>query len=296
MTSTITLVSHGPAGSGPSLMMHAFGDGLVETAQAEQVSVIDLPGQDGAQAILHIAAADGAGDIAGSCTPTYLTTPVKANLTVDHTHLTALAGLVEDTYLLVTRADDPRASVPELFNQPSVAAAAPRGGNTHIQAMLLDRATAAPITVKFFPDLGAATRSVRSGVSDWTTGVTSDFRADVDAGVLAVVASFADSADSDIPTLTSRGIDVRFSLWRGLIGPPGLTAEQVETWTKRVSAVQSSKAWNAYLLDTGLRNAPLTPTQFRALLDAEDRNYRDWLTDLARSQAEPTSQSLKGGS
>jgi putative tricarboxylic transport membrane protein len=278
----LTLISHGPPGSGPSLMLAALGAALTETSQVDSAQVIDLPGDDGAAAILAVAAASGDAFVAGSCTPTYLTTPAKQHLPVTYRELTPLAGLVSDTYLLATRRGHPRAGLAALFGQPTVAAAAPYGGNTHIQAMLLGDVVPAGVTVSFEPDLASAIEAVASGKADWTTGVATDFRAGVAAGRLAVAGSFADGTPAGgPPTLRSAGIDVTFQLWRGLIGPPALGPDAHKRWAAWLAAARASSAWRAYLAESGLTDLALSGPGFGSLLATENANYLNWLTRLA---------------
>lgn len=292
--SDFTFISHGPRGSGPWLMMTALGAALQETSQAGSVTVLDLAGRDGAEAIERIAEAAGDELTTASCTPTYLTTPAKQHLPVTYRDLTPLAGLVSDTYMLATRAGHPRGGVPELFGYPTVAAAAPFGGNTHIQAMLLGDVVPAPVTVIFKPDQAAAIAAVAGGEADWTTGVATDFQAGVTAGRLAVIGSFAagdykageDGAGKDgaaPPTLGSAGIPVTFRLWRGLMGPPGLGTDARERWAARLRAARSSRAWLSYLDESGLTDLDLPAAGFSALLDEENANYQGWLDRLARA-------------
>jgi putative tricarboxylic transport membrane protein len=278
----LTLISHGPPGSGPSLMLAALGAALTEASPVDSAQVIDLPGGDGAEAILRVTAASGDEFVAGSCTPTYLTTPAKQHLPVTYRDLTPLAGLVSDTYLLATRRGHPRAGLAALFSQPTVAAAAPYGGNTHIQAMLLGDAVPAGVSVSFEPDLASAIEAVATGRADWTTGVATDFRAGVAAGRLAVAGSFADGTRADgPPALRSAGIDVTFQLWRGLIGPPALGPAARKRWDAWLAAARTSSAWRTYLAESGLTDLTVSGTGFGALLATENANYLDWLTRLA---------------
>jgi putative tricarboxylic transport membrane protein len=257
-------------------MMAALAAALVETDQAASVEVIDLPGSDGAEAILRLGTSAGEPDIAGSCTPTYLTTPAKQHLAFTHRELTPLAGLVADTYLIVTRANHPRAELAAMFAEPTTAAAAPAGGNTHIQALLLEDAAGQKVTVSIQPDQVSAIDAVATGAADWTTGVATDFADGVAAGRLTVVGTFA-SSDADGPNLRSAGIDVTFQLWRGLIGPPELDAATVDRWAAGVQRARTTAAWRDYLASAGLKDLDLTAAEFGKLLDAEQVNYLGWL-------------------
>jgi putative tricarboxylic transport membrane protein len=266
-------------------MLAALGAALTASGQVESVKVVDLPADDGAEAIMALGAAAGDELVAGSCTPTYLTTPAKRHLPVTYRQLTPLGGLVSDTYLLATRAGYPRPGLASLFSQPTTAAAAPYGGNTHIQAMLLDDVVPAGVTVLFKPDLASATEAVASGQADWTTGVATDFKAGVAAGLLAVAGSFA-AADSTLtggpPALRTAGIDVTFQLWRGLIGPPGLSANALSRWEQWLAAARAGRAWQAYRSESGLTDLALSGAQFARLLADENANYLGWLARLER--------------
>ena len=276
----VTLISHGPPGSGPSLMLAALGAALVESEQVVSADVVDLPESDGAAAILRLGAAAAGPDIAGSCTPTYLTSPLKQHLPITHRDLTPLAGLVSDSYLIVTRADHPRAELTTMFTEATTAAVAPSGGNTHIQALLLADATGRDVAIAIHPDLATAIDAVADGFADWTTGVATDFADHVAAGQVVVLGSFDTDGTPGPPTLRNGGIDVTFQLWRGLIGPPGLEPAMVERWGQRVRVARTTQAWQDYLAAAGLTNLDLSGSKFGDLLDAEQVNYRRWLGRL----------------
>src|SRR5262245_38556576 len=113
-----TLISHGGDGSGPYLMLEALASALAGDATNELPDVIAMPGDDGAEAILYLGAERGNSGVAGSCTPTYLTTPIKRSLPITYRELTPLARLVTDTYLLVVGAGHPAVTASDLFSRP----------------------------------------------------------------------------------------------------------------------------------------------------------------------------------
>ena len=276
-----TLIAHGGPGTGPYLMLEALANAFDETGDGRP-EVVAMPGDDGAEAILHLGRQAANAGIAGSCTPTYLTTPLKRNLPITYRDLTPLSGLVADTYLLVVGGNHPAASASELFSRPTTVAVAPKGGNTHIQAMLLNQATKSRIQMDFYPDVAGAAAAVRVGRADWTTGVTSDFLTDLEAGDLRLVATFAADADAKEPSssLRAQGIDVSFPLWRGLIGPPGLDEEAVARWEAGIASAVESPVWSAYLAEARLSPALLGAEEFGDLLEAEASLYEEWTRRL----------------
>jgi putative tricarboxylic transport membrane protein len=262
-------------------MLDALAQALAEALGCPLPTVSARPGDDGAEAILHLAAHPGHPALAGSCTPTYFTTPLKRHMNVTYRELTPLAGLVADTYLLVVRHDHPATDAVELLAGRTTAAAAPRGGNTHIQAMLLRDTTSQEISIEFHDQVPAAVAAVREGRADWTTGVLSDVRAELDAGRLRILATFAPLGErGPAPSLREQGIDLDFALWRGLIGPPRLGRDAVTRWSTWLRAAIDTEPWRAYLADAHLRPAYLSPEEFAALLDSEAPRYERWSARL----------------
>jgi putative tricarboxylic transport membrane protein len=274
----LVVISHGPPGSGPALMAAGLASAIAETDTGTEVRVEHLFESDGAQAILALSDAGGDGRVASTCTPTFFTTPIKQSLPVRYTDLTPLAGLVRATYLLVVSSGHAARDAKDLFGKPTRAACAPRGGNTHIQALCLAELTTSEVTPVFYSSVPAAAEALISGNADWTTGVLSDFEAHLQAGELRVLASLDE--DDVLPTLTSQGIEFTFRLWRGLIGPPRLSADAVLGWVSRLEQASASPAWSSYLENAGVRSALTSPAEFAALLHKEGPQYAAWLARM----------------
>ncbi|MGH8775855.1 MAG: tripartite tricarboxylate transporter substrate-binding protein [Jiangellaceae bacterium] len=276
----LTFVSHGPAGSGPSLMMNALAAAVSRADPHRSVEVFDLPGREGAEAICHLGDRAGETDVLGSCTPTYLTTPPKQSLAYCIDDFTAVAGLVTDTYLLAVRADHPRPSLAALFSAPTVAAASPYGGNTHIQAMLIAD-LAAGVRIDCLPTPRAANDAVIAGTADWTTGVGSDFAPAVKTGELRVLGTFDEpGSNADQPALAENGIDVVFPLWRGVVAPPGLSAPDVLGWEQLLAAARATGPWQTYLTRSGMQDADWDSGAFREVLNSEKIHYAGWIARI----------------
>ena len=283
----LRLISHGSPGSGPDRLLGALAAAILEASAGTKPAVEHLPGGDGADAIMALAAAAGDGSVAASCTPTYLTTPVKRHLAVRYSDLTPLGRLVADTYLLAVRRDAPWQDVREMLAAGAVCAAAPRGGNTHIQSMLLHDATGLNAPVHYYQSIQEATAAVADGEAGWTTGVVSDFADGLLAGRLRILANFGSGDDPNAAgvSLIAQGIEVTFPLWRGLIGPGGLSAEDVAAWEARLRGACATAAWAQYLAGQRLRGALTSAADFRAELDGEAPRYEAWLRQIESDSA-----------
>ncbi|GGL98118.1 tripartite tricarboxylate transporter substrate-binding protein [Nakamurella endophytica] len=275
----LTFVSHGPAGSGPSLMMAALAEAVRAVQPDLEIRTVDLPARDGAEAITHLGERPGDATVLGSCTPTYLTTPLKQDLPWRAADFTAVAGLVQDTYLLAVRTDHPRAGLDSLFDAPTVAAAAPYGGNTHIQALLVGDQVPG-VDVRIVDSPAAAVEEVAAGTADWTTGVGSDFAAGLRDGRLRVIGTFAEHGTPDRPALADAGIDVRFPLWRGVVAPPGLAASDLAAWERLLAGARRTPPWRDYVTGAGMQDADWDSAGFREVLDREQVRYAAWIDRL----------------
>jgi tripartite-type tricarboxylate transporter receptor subunit TctC len=260
-------------------MMSALADGMVEAGLSARPSVEALPGQDGGDSIRRTAAAAGTDEwLLASCTPSWLTTPVVHALPQTIHTMTPVARLVGDSYVLVVLGSDPARSATELFADDTVASAPKRGGNTDIQAMLLDGALATSVSVTIIHNQFDVLDALRDGTVRWTSGVYSDFAPLLEDGTLRVVATFDPEPvpGALAPSLRAQGVDVVFPLWRGTVAPGGI-GDRVDAWTAMIRAALEQPAWAAYLAQERQREAYLDPAAFGALLAEENARYVAWL-------------------
>ena len=275
----LQFVSLGPVGSGTYLMLEALSASLDEAGLAAPPPISIAVGQDGGEAMLQVAA--GGPGVLGACSPAYLTTPVVHGLSVTWRDLTPVARLVSDSYLLVASTGSAK-SASDLLARPTTAVVPKAGGNTDIQAMLIGRATGHDVSVIVERNPASRRQALLSGAAHWTTGVHSDFAADLEAGVLDVLATFDTQPSATAPTLREQGIDVDFPLWRGVIGPGDLDASVVAAWTAALQVALTQQAWSHYVSQHRQTTAFLAAADFATMLAREDITYRRWLTDMDR--------------
>lgn len=84
----------------------------------------------------------------------------------------------------------------------------------------------------------------------------------------------------DAPTLTESGIDLEFTNWRGLVAPPGLSAEQTQRLVGLVERMHDTDQWAQAIKDNGWTDALLTGEDFATFLKQQDERVRTTLTDL----------------
>ena len=278
---SLEFVSQGHPGSGTHLMLSALATALSEAGVCEPPPISVGFDLDGGEAIRMVAA--GGPGVLGSCSPAYLTSPVVHGMSETWESLTPVAKLVEDSYLLVVPAGTVT-DAGDLFSGPTTVVIPKAGGNTDIQAMLLGAATGTETTVVVEHDPVQLRGLLDGERAQWTTGVYSDFAAELSAGRLEVLASFdaVRSENAVWPTLREHGIDVVFPLWRGVIGPGSLPDTVVAAWQDALQVALSQPAWADYCREHRQQTAYQPAEDFAALLAEEDRNYRTWLDALER--------------
>ncbi len=285
MPSIIDLVVHGPPGSAPPVLARAFLDGLAEAdVDPRRARLLDRGGDPGVDAMATLAARPGDADILSTCTPVFLQAPLLRGLALTHRDLTPLARLVTDHFFLVVAADSPiadaRAFVAALPRRRSRTGGYFLGGINHLLALSITEQAQADIDFTVTASEPAVWAALTAGALDWACGVGAELLPLVEAGrirVLAVLDGERRRPFVSAPTLTEHGLAVSFALWRGLIGPAGLSAAQQRHWHELAATVTRTQAWQDYLHRNGQSASFLPGAAFGDFLEAEWRWYETHL-------------------
>ena len=290
MASRLEFVVHARPGTGPDVMAQAIVQSGIELGLLPPDTIVShRPGHDGAEAMQYLMERSGSPNIVSTCTPTFLTTPLKAHLGFTYADLTPICRLVADSYLLVTPSTHPWATMQDLIaaarEKPAAVTvgAAPKGGNNHIHAHLIANATGTKFSLRFFSSSQELLEALASHRIDWTTAVAAEVRDNVQDGKLRILGALSKQRSPlypDVPTLKEEGVPVTFSLWRGIIGPPSVPDDarsRIESSLRRVTKTES---WKSYLKRNGQQAAFLDSASFGSLLSQESTEYRLWLTDI----------------
>jgi putative tricarboxylic transport membrane protein len=106
----------------------------------------------------------------------------------------------------------------------------------------------------------------------------------VKAGKLRIIAITApkrvEGDGSDIPTWAEMGIDGTFLHWRGIMGPGGLTPEQVAAWDKILGQMVQSSAWKTEIEKRGWTGAYLASKPFTDFLTQDRNTFEKFLREV----------------
>lgn len=99
--------------------------------------------------------------------------------------------------------------------------------------------------------------------------------------ILAVTSNERLGGDfKDIPTLKELGIDAEFTIWRGVLGPKGMTAEQIAYWDKTLKALSENEAWANELQANDWASEYRNSADFTAFLGEQEVVVQEMLTAL----------------
>ncbi|MDT2047971.1 tripartite tricarboxylate transporter substrate binding protein [Priestia flexa] len=68
-----------------------------------------------------------------------------------------------------------------------------------------------------------------------------------DVRILGISAPQRLAEFNNVPTWKEEGVDVVFSHWRGLMGPPNMTQEEIDYWNQTIYKMVNTKAWKQLL-------------------------------------------------
>jgi putative tricarboxylic transport membrane protein len=84
----------------------------------------------------------------------------------------------------------------------------------------------------------------------------------------------------DVPTLTESGVKLVFVNWRGVLAPPGISAERRDQLIDDLVTMHDSPQWHKTLVKNGWIDTFRTGDDFEKFLVAQDNRVSGTLTKL----------------
>jgi putative tricarboxylic transport membrane protein len=223
------------------------------------VTVISKVGGGGVLAWTYLNQHAGDGAYLSISPINLLTEHILGASPISYRDVTPLAQLFDEYVAFSVRADSPiqdgRDLVRRIAADPkavSFAVAASLGGANHIATALAMKAAGADVRkLKFvvFTSGGQSVTAVMGGHVDVAVTPASGAARQMQGGRLRVIALSAPQrfggALSAVPTWKENGVNSVFSSPRGVIGPKGMTGEQIAYWEGVLARVVQAEAWKA---------------------------------------------------
>ena len=258
------------------------------------VTVVNKPGGGGAMSLVYLNQHAGDGHFLATNTPNVIANDINGRTPVRYTEITPLATMADQYTAVAVRADSPLRTGQDMIDRlrkdpGSLAVSTPTtlGSINHMSYALVARA--AGIDVKKLRAVilgsgGDGVTAVLGGHVDAHVGTTSSVIRMVESGKMRVLAIAAPKRlgppYEGTPTWTEQGYPVVLGTWRGVIGPRGMTREQIAFWDDAFAKVVASETWQKALRDNSWEANYLDSNGTKKLFEADYAQYRSILADL----------------
>lgn len=179
---------------------------------------------------------------------------------INYADLTPMAILTTEWVALAVPEDSPYDNVDDLMNaikdNPSsfsVGISPGLGSNHHlafVQAAREYGIKAKDIDFLIYESGGDAITSLLGSHVDVALHTVSTFSEQHHADNIKILAVTSDERLEeleDVPTWTEEGVDLVFPHWRGVMGPPDMTQEEIDYWDDKLSAMVETEGWKTLL-------------------------------------------------
>jgi putative tricarboxylic transport membrane protein len=303
--STASATGGGAPASGLQYMVpNAPGGGYDITARAAAqvmekegitgtVQVFNLPGAGGTVALQRVVNEDGNGKLAMQMGLGVVGAAYTQNTQASLADTTPIAKLIEEAGAIVVPKDSPYTDINQLVDawkkdpgSLAVGGGSSPGGPDHLLPMQLAQAVGIdPKTVSYvsYDGGGELLPALLGNKIAFGASGFGEFLDQVEAGdvrVLAVTSPERVDALADVPTLKEKGIDLEFANWRGVVAPPGLSAEDTAVWIDAFTRMHESDGWKAELEKHGWVDAFATGDEFGTFLKEQDTQVAELLKTL----------------
>jgi putative tricarboxylic transport membrane protein len=275
---------------------------LVQDQRLVEVTttVVNKPGGGGIIAQTHLNQRPGDAHYLEITATSLLTNHITGKSTFDHRDFTPVAMLSDEYIGFLVRQDSPLKTGRDLLNalkadveSVPVGIATAAGNTNHIAAGLAAKAAGADVRklkVVVFGSGGESMTALLGGHVALVATPAANAITHLQSGRMRVLAVAAparlEGALAAIPTWKEQREDIVVANWRPVIGPKGLSAQQVAYWEDVFARVTRSEDWKEELARSGSVNHYMTSRELAAYFDQQYAQFRAVLGDLGLAKSQ----------
>jgi putative tricarboxylic transport membrane protein len=262
------------------------------------VNVVTKPGGSGTIGLTYINQHPGDAHYLIIATTASITNHILGLIPYNHTNFTPIAMLFDEYLAVNTRTDSPIKSGRDLIERVrkdpqsvSFGISTSIGGANHTTLMVALRAGGVDlkrVKAVVFPGGAESTTALLGGHVDVVNTAPGNMVAHFRAGKLRPLAISSPQRlggiFSTVPTWREQGINAVSSSWRGLMGPRGMSAEQIAYWDRVIAALVKTDEWKKDLQDNFWDEGYADAKAARKRLDDEYAEFKVILTDLGAAK------------
>jgi tripartite-type tricarboxylate transporter receptor subunit TctC len=168
----------------------------------------------------------------------------------------------------------------------SIAVGPTLGNNDHIQFLMLAKAygieDVSKIKFVVYPGSGGEVVSaVLGGHVQATTISLGEIKEQYKAGNLKILEISSEKRLegelADIPTWREQGVDLVYPMWRGVMGPGGMTPEQIAYWDDALSKMVEHESWKDAMNKQNMDIYYMNSQDFKAFLEKSTQEVAELL-------------------
>jgi putative tricarboxylic transport membrane protein len=291
----VEIIVNTSAGTGSDSTARAIHRMLVENKLIDATAaVVNKPGGGGAIGLAYLTQHKGNGHYLMVTSPTMLTNHITGKSQLNYTDTTPLAQMGSESVVFTVRAESPIKSARELADRVkadpgslSIAIGNSVGSHNHIAAALLAKAVGADVKRLKVVAFNGSTEGITAllgGHLDLVASPASGVLQLVQGGKARILAVASEKrlagALAGIPTCKELGLPVIAANWRSIVGPGGLSAQQVRYWDDVFARVSRLPEWKRGLEAKLEEDTYLNAADTKKYMEAQYQELGNLLSDL----------------
>ncbi len=294
-TRTIELIAPANPGGGWDMLCRTIQKALTDEKLVEKnIIVVNKPGGGGATGWNYLKGKKGQGEYLAATSTLIMLNNLLGKSEITYKDVTPIAALQTEWIAIAVEQDSPWKTVKDLFDaikaDPSsvpVGVGPTLGNNDHLMFLELAQEFGVdPATIKFIVYPGAGGEIVPA-VLGGHVKATSIGLAEVleqhKAGKMRIIGVSSDQKLDFLPDVASfkeQGVNLVFPHWRGIIGAPDLTPEQVKYWDDVFAKMVQTETWKTLIGNLGWSNFYQNSAEHTAFLEESTKEFDSLLTQV----------------
>lgn len=292
---TIELIAPANPGGGWDMLCRTVQKALTDEKLVEKnVIVVNKPGGGGATGWNYLKGKKGQGEYLAATSTLLMLNNLLGKSDITYRDVTPIAALQTEWISIAVEQDSPWKTVKDLFEaikaDPSavpVGVGPTLGNNDHLMFLELAQEFGVdPASIKFIVYPGAGGEIVPALLGGHVKA-TSIGLAEVleqhKAGKMRVIGVSSDQKLDFLPDVApfkEQGVDLVFPHWRGLVGAPDLTPEQVKYWDDVFAKMVQTETWKTLIDNLGWSNFYQNSAEHTAFLEESSKEFDSLLTQV----------------
>lgn len=257
------------------------GDKLVE----KPIVITNKPGGGGATGWTYLNTHKGNGNYLAVNSSLVLLNQILGSSKLSYKDFTPLAMLQAEWEIVAVKKDSPYRTGKEFFealkadpSKISVAVGPSLGNDDHIQFLMLAKAYGMQdlTKVKFIVYPGAGGEEIPALLGGHVQAMTISLGEALEqykAGNIRILGISSEKRLTgelaDVPTWKEQGVDMTFAHWRGVMGPGGMTPEQIAYWKDTIGKMVQQPSWKDAMKKMNMDEFYMPPDKYTAYLEKQ---------------------------